>query len=333
MAREKGTARHSVTPPVHSKAAAIASATEARSKQLSMPIDKADPQTACPFFHGKLHLPQEIRSMIFEFALTSYEDSAQPRRLCDYEHEGYPEADENMKYRPGHFCHRRIDTALLFTCRRIYMETCQLPVTINTHVLWYRHVYMGSSPNARTARDYFKLMTQEQLLSVQDLHIFAEEGRLRAHRSGTYSNNTIFNELCSMRDPSTGGGLFPQKLTITIPWKDWRDGRSNMHFSLRETMLTNRNWENVFSGLRLLRMELECLTEDKHLWNPVLEALLEYKYNIGNGEVLAAQSKVHENTWKEKMRIERHIPGGALWDREMVWVDAEFYVVTVTWRV
>lgn len=69
-------------------------------------------QEACPLFSK---LPPEIRNMVFDLALTPFNDLKRPLPPGSYYH------------RPGNTHAQIIDTTLLCTCRRIYLETYSVP--------------------------------------------------------------------------------------------------------------------------------------------------------------------------------------------------------------
>lgn len=69
-------------------------------------------QTQSPLFC----LPAELRNEIFALAVTVYEDLSQP-----YERETY-------YWRPGFRGPRRMDVAVLRTCKRAWLETHPLPM-------------------------------------------------------------------------------------------------------------------------------------------------------------------------------------------------------------
>ena len=86
------------------------------------PQRPTNPQLQCPLF---ICIPPEIRNYIFELVLTSYDDKTRPYKKTAY------------YYRPSHRYARKIDTALLLTCRRVYAETEAVPAMLNEHTSWY----------------------------------------------------------------------------------------------------------------------------------------------------------------------------------------------------
>lgn len=309
-----------------------------RTSSPPQPFESWNPQSECPFFRS---LPFELRTRIFEFALTSYEDVYKPRSItrnesCDHQ-------NDYQMYRPGHFCHRRISTDLLRTCKLIYLETSLLPASINTHTLCYDWSPGLSFPIPSVAKTYFKKMSAEQLQSVRHIQLFVASSRLRTKDPGRFRSETPFAELGYLREPldtdaeplSDGGtpmevygrwdslgGPYPKTLIMTIRHFDWRGSFSGYGFDLGP-MLENKHWENVFGGLNLLKMELEVQERHRPLLEPTVQRLLDFTFDIGQGKMLAA-SDVQETTWTGLVDF-------GTWPAPE-WEDAKISVTTITWQ-
>ena len=216
-----------------------------------------------------------------------------------------------------------------------------MPVAINSHVLYYYPIYVLWFPLATIAPNYFRNMTDEQLAAVQHIHIFADYNRLNSKDPGTYLSHTAFAELGYLRDGSGPGrlkacprrrkGPFPKRFTITLRHMDWKISRFDPRldpetrpYLCLENMLRNEHWENVFGGLKVLRMELEVEEVRKEDLVPLVKRLREYVFDIGKGEVLVAEEHVQESTWEG---------GRQELSMESKWVDATFYVVAIVWKV
>ena len=238
--------------------------------------------------------------------------------------------------RPGYFYPRRIDTALLSTCRRIYRETRLLPVAINTHALWYNVSCTGSYPPT-TSLDYFRPFTSEQLAAVQHVHIFADCSQLGALHLAKFFDCYIFAELSdtrkgrsykSERRPYMCVGLhgpYPQTLTITVRDIHRAPFWADINNLETEKMLDSEDCENVFRGLKILRIELEAIVAEKASLDPMVQRLNTYTFDIGNGEELVAEQNVSESTWKNPFNR-----GTGHSQSELE--DTDFYVVTTTWK-
>ena len=82
--------------------------------------DMVQDQLQSPLFK----LPPELRDVIWVYACAASDDMHKP-----YE--------PNSHYcRPGYSHVQRIDTAMLATCRKAYLECCHLPLALNEHVFW-----------------------------------------------------------------------------------------------------------------------------------------------------------------------------------------------------
>ncbi|KAI1423332.1 hypothetical protein F5Y12DRAFT_546507 [Xylaria sp. FL1777] len=107
-------------------------AAAARRKVEKMPLavqilddpSSVDQQLACPLF---AKLPAELRELIWDYALTSYED-------CDAL---YPL--DKPYARPGQAAPMRIALDLLLTCRAVYLEAFLVPFQINPMVVFDGH--------------------------------------------------------------------------------------------------------------------------------------------------------------------------------------------------
>lgn len=333
MTRTKATAPYWVQPRI----SANPNESPRRSSRLrkddaskTEPTIPPDPQSSSPLFK----LPPEIRNHIFKLALTTYEDLAKP---CNTEirvrgcyQTKFPH------HRPGHYHHRRTDTALLRTCRLIHDETALLPVSINTHTLCYPNIHVLSFPMSTVATSYFKCMTSAQLAAVQHMHIFAGRSRLTARDPGQYISHSAFAELGFLRgkrgervnkkETICGiGAPYPKTMTITIRFCEcsWQN---RPRFDL-DNMLRNRHWENVFGGLKELRIELEI--EDAYRENlvSVIDKLKVSEFDVGGGEWLVAEEYVKESGWTGP--IQRPVPC----PQEDKWEETRYYVATMVWKM
>lgn len=113
------------------------------------------PQIKCPIFS---RLPAEIRTRVFEYTLSAYDD---PTDL-DRNHGCY--------HGPRYECRQIISTALLRTCRRIYSEARLIPALVN-ELVGSPTLFMTQSSKFKGTNDLMKesLMTKEQfrLIRVQ----------------------------------------------------------------------------------------------------------------------------------------------------------------------
>lgn len=184
-----------------------------------------DPQHACIFFAT---VPAEIRNNIFSLALRGYDDKSRP----------YP--SESHYSRSGYRFHRRIDTALLATCRRIYDETHDLPISQNEHVFWWARGL--SRPFSGDPAGYFDRFTEEQKAAVVQVHFF------------TYWLERETLEICKVPSMRT------KHMKITIRHGDWWNWEINKRLSMQSRWVDNLKF---VEGLQSLEVELETMERDR----------------------------------------------------------------------
>lgn len=127
--------------------------------EMETPIcGEINPQPACPLFN---RIPNELRNHIFQLALTSFDDKTRPYKKGAY------------YYRPGHRYAQKIDTTLLLTCRRIFLETESVPASINEHTSWYER------PPADLANNELSMESHpaafKRRLRLKTLHLFTQQ--------------------------------------------------------------------------------------------------------------------------------------------------------------
>ena len=157
----------------------------------------ANPQKESPLYDGRI--PPEIRNSIFQFALT--EEDTTPYEVNN----GYS--------RPGYTTKKKVNTALLQTCRRVYLETYHLPPITKEHVFWHPpetgpHGRFYSDRNGweREKEMFTCRMMSWQLDLVKEIHIFSQEFWLEQH----------FPKFC---EESFMQGI--EKVKVTIRRCDW----------------------------------------------------------------------------------------------------------------
>ena len=201
-----------------------------------------DPQNCCVLF---ISVPTEIRSIIFSLALYGYDDETRP----------YP--DDAYYSRPGYRFRRRIDTALLATCRRIYGETHDLPISQNEHIFWCGSQWRGPSRKFRDQpAGYLRRLTGEQKPAVTQVHFFTQLIWL----------DYVFPKVCKLPN------MRPKHIKITFRHTDWQ------YWDENAPLVMTSNWgDNLkfLHGLTTLEVELEALERDEaqvwitNLWRSV----------------------------------------------------------------
>jgi hypothetical protein len=150
-------------------------------------------QTECPLFT----LPAELRNRIFAIPLLSYDEDQDPG----------PSINNSSSQLPGSI-RKVINTSLISTCRRIYLETHLVPLYINEHLFWCQWTLRLAhrSPNLQLC--YFSRLTYSQRCAVERVHFFADMGWLK----------NMFPTVCNLRVMS-----YTKHLKITIRGGDWWD--------------------------------------------------------------------------------------------------------------
>ena len=151
------------------------------------------------------------------------------------------------------------------------------------------------------------MAAQNAAYRTQHLQVFAKPAYLVAHDPRQYLNYGAFADFSFMREGQTRvnrqidefpwqlGVLYPQTNTITL---NHMDGKRSWNSSDNlDYMLNTKHWENVFGGSRMLKMELEITEKNKETLTPIVETLLAFTFDIGNGEELVAEQEVQERTW------------------------------------
>lgn len=235
-----------------------------------------DPQSACPLF---TRIPPEIRNSIFKLALTEYDDTDHP-----YE-------EETTYCRPDYYFPHRIDTDLLRTCRRIYLEAHLLPVALNEHVFW---CYRGP-PGRKYAADpqgYFELMTPQQLDAVDCVHFFTQQFWLEGR----------FADACRL------SSMRPRKIKITLRHSDWWVWEVQAKLGIDPRLAGRVMWDEMgrkprtdegelgfgyqfrhLHGLRELEMEFETSPLQIAELENIVQRALAWRFDLLDGNVLSTE--------------------------------------------
>jgi hypothetical protein len=184
-------------------------------------------QNGCPLF---ALIPPELRLEIFVLALTSYDDET--RRFP-------PTAYYTRK---GYRYYQCIHTSLLATCRRIYSETPDLPISLNEHVFWF---YRGPGALNNDVRAYFLGLTPKQRDAVQRVHFFTQLYWLR----------NDFARVCAFSK------MRPKHLKLTIRHSDWWWWEQNERLRM-ENPVWGKNLK-MMHCLESLEIEMETMERDK----------------------------------------------------------------------
>ena len=261
-----------------------------------------NPQVASPLFS---QLPGEIRRLIYQYALTASPDLTRPF------------SKHSWHYRPGYTHARSINTSLLRTCRRVYLEVDRLAVSQNEHLIYQpvKHGPPGHSPylltfassSSSSSSSSFKrrgLLKQVQREQIQQVHIFAQQSWLE-----DWNNQWLhYCQSWSARKHSIGvdGEEHPERLKITIRHTDWWyfllgensplaldpkfEGRAPARIWIPndEPFMPN-SWGSRFKllkGLKVFELELETLELKKNELDEVVEQAYSWKFPLKDDQVL-----------------------------------------------
>ncbi|KAL1868401.1 hypothetical protein Plec18167_008327 [Paecilomyces lecythidis] len=287
-----------------------------------VPSLRVDPQTSCPLFSV---LPAEIRNLIYKFSLESEDASTDhsPRSL--YRRNAF-------YYRPGHKQPKRIQTALLQTCQKIYAEASLLPPAVNEHTFWfYRappHVKDASSP-----LDYFRKMTPQQRAQVQHLHFFTQQFFLEDNCwSDVWKGLKMGNGGRSLRGECR---IAPKKMTITLRHTDWwfwehndplgidpfRPGRTRAADMGKAVCqhAERRAWGNQFVSILSLEelvIEFETVMRKRDQLDAIIQQAIHWKFPIQpdkSSYLVADPGSKRAYTWigAKEVELKRQRPAAA----------------------
>jgi hypothetical protein len=199
-----------------------------RSRTLRFSKDH-DQQLGCPLF---TRIPAELRNVIF------------PLALLRYDLEPYTADSETESYytRPGYMHYKRIDTSLLATCRRIYIETHLIPLRINEHVFW---CFRGPPNSYSDPRSYFKRMKVDQQRAAVRAHFFTQ----------MYWLEGSFPLMCDSQVMR-----YLTHIKITVRQTDWWFWENNHRLDMKKEWTRNLK---ALVDLKVLEVELECIDRDK----------------------------------------------------------------------
>ena len=236
-------------------------------------------QSDCQLF---TYLPPEIRQIVFSLALTAYDD-------------GQPYPKGTFYDRPGYHYRHRIDTELLRTCYRAYLECFHLPVELNEITRWCDR----GPPHYKGDELDFGSLTQEQM-TLRRYHFFTQQLWLESEwliLTNTYNFN-------------------PRLIHITIrhtDWWDWEHGRP-LHLDPKQEWQASKpfrgendpfcenSWGNAFRdlhGLKQFVLELETVEGKRAKLDEIVARAAGWRFPLGDGNILVLnESKTKYSAWK-----------------------------------
>ena len=261
-------------------------------------------QSQCVLYNG---IPPEIRERIFEYACSSTNDLTKPY------------LPDRVYCRPGYQYHKKTETSLLRTCKRVFAEARLMPVGQTEHLFWMfggPYQMMKTKINGMARFDAWTAsLNFEQQQAVNYVHIFAQQAYLE--------NLGRFSRLSSLV-------ITTKQLTLTFRHSDWWSWESPAESSDKlgicpwlpsrvshQTMLAQPLEPELHSikegmkqgtwgqqicqvkGLSVLRIEFEIDVVKKAQLQHVLERAKYWKFPLdGSNGVLEQVGDVRESSWE-----------------------------------
>ncbi|MCJ1452107.1 hypothetical protein MMC28_002448 [Mycoblastus sanguinarius] len=275
--------------------------------------DNASSQEGSPLFN---RIPGEIRNRIFELAVTISIDKQ----------ESFPR--HGFYYRPGfRYPNRKLDTALLSTCRRVYQETHFLPAQSYVRVKWHgrgpparvqENIQQDSPVRRRTLRTRPRHSTVQQDTSyhpnLRSLHLFTQQCWLEGWRS---SAEKISQQALGLHN-----------LKITLRHSDWWwwerseplkldakqcDTASPIVHSTASDEFYDNSWGHhfyFFNGLKKFELELETVELKRSGLDEIVFRAKDWQFPLGDGKLLVLNpTKTKRRGWTGvKLPSGRHVP-------------------------
>jgi hypothetical protein len=285
-------------------------------------------------------IPSEIRNSIFELALTADYDETRPYRA------------DRAFYRPGYLCHTKINCSLLLTCKRAYLESRSLPLSVNEHVFWlfngpWKSIGKKSWHTANWAQWYSRL-NQDQQNSIGEVHIFAQQFHLEAlgNRGDLAPLKISTKHLrLTLRHSDWWSWESPPSSSDRLgicPWRTERTSYQQMitepeqpSLSYIQEHMTPDTWGaqlGMIAGLKVLEMEFETDLLKKAQLEIVVARAKYWKFPLSDGSVLEWTGRRDDYSWEglkylkddSQMLRESPIPADA--------PKRSYCVVTMTWK-
>lgn len=266
----------------------------------SFTAESIDPQFESPLFSV---LPPEIRTSILEYALKDYEV-----KTAMY-------SDKTCYKRPECRGRRRIDTAVLETCKLIYSEAWHLPLATAEHMLYLT----WGSRSPPHMYDFFAL--QEAIDAVHD-----------SHPNPTIKHVQVYAQLCVLED---GPGLRPivnldhfnpEVITLTIRHTDWWEWEND------SPLRVGAKWVNKCrapTSLKEFRIAFESLERKRDQVDQIAtQAIERWEFEKKDGVIMSAEGCVPKimrwsgnSTWGDSRWVRDETKSG----------QVDYYIATVTW--
>jgi len=242
----------------HKARRTVSIATDATLENLA----KCHPQAQSPLFP----LPQELRDLIYAFALAPWNSRAHAYGTREY------------YYRPDCVAKHMVLTDLLLTCRRVWLEANAVAIKQWRPRFWYGrgpeletwvpgHAHRGA--HAKHNR-FLAPMTDHTLRNVTNLQLHAQMFRIEPMRYPASSEH----HLASLFDPALlRRGFAPRKLRITIRHTDWWYWESDEPLRFEDGWVQALLDAPLAGYVEIFELELETLERKLDQLQPIIERL------------------------------------------------------------
>ncbi|RMZ21716.1 hypothetical protein D0859_14275 [Hortaea werneckii] len=273
---------------------------------------KFDEQLASPLFSK---LPRELRDLIWAYSTAPYED---------------PDGKFNETayyYRPGHTARLKSDTALLLTCRRIWLEANAMPMLQAEHSFYFHR----AAPDARNSA-WMSRLTDKNRRDFGHLHMFAQMFAIERLTDAVGQVRRFF-----LSEAPKPNDFQPRMMHVTIRHTDWwfweHEEPLRLAWEWVQALLDSPDLRNT----EVFKLELETLDYKVDQLEPILEQIkqlesLEEKTHLIDGKpakskfILCRDPEVY--SWEGPVNID-----GQEFEPYEGKKILKYHVVTLTWRL
>ncbi|TID20148.1 putative oxidoreductase [Venturia nashicola] len=271
------------------------------------------PQSQSPLFK----IPGEIREQIFFYVL-SESDGTEAISQHDY------------CYRPDYPSHRYIDTALLRTCRQIWVETYTLPRRNVSPRIW-----LGSTDRQSPRRfAYAEGVNEDVLFPVVESDTI---------RRTIYPNESlqVFAQMYSLEwgelneaVQNASVKISPRRITITLRYTDW------WNWEVNSPLRIDDQWAEKFRAPNSVQ-EIVLELETRNGKRPELDALISRQISKWTFHTKNEEDLVLHGQRREKFHVGSAIPGGVKYEHHSEYANRSgpmgqdemlYYTVKLRWR-
>ncbi|KAK4958442.1 hypothetical protein LTR10_004870 [Elasticomyces elasticus] len=260
-------------------------------------------------------LPPEIRDLIWAFATAPFEDTNAVFEDTEY------------YYRPGHTARLRTDTALLRTCRRVWLEANAMPMLQAEHS-FYLH---RAAPDKRDPKWMSKL-TEHNRRNFGELHLFVQMCNIEHLTAGTGMLRSMF--LRTLPEP---GDFQPRVLHVTLRHTDWYWWESDEPLRLQDSWVKALLNSPDLRSTQVFRLEMETLDYKVDQMMTIVERIKTIESEAYDTHIVDGNSTKTQFVLDEKVRTydwdgPPNIANGT-WDPYQGRHRLKYHVVTLTWRL